>query len=97
MKRNQCIGLVRENAEAILLFDHSWKNDVRDLERWKKLFTWTEVVPFDERDECKALKLKIRESAESEFRCERAFTVARLPVSRIPLSIAGPCQLSKCT
>ena len=98
LKRNQCIGLVRESAEAILLFDHSWKNDVRDLERSKKLFAWTEVVPFDEQDECEALKLKTRESAESGFRCERAsgaFTVARLPVSRIPLSIAGPCQLSK--
>lgn len=98
LKHAQCIGLVRESAEAILLFDHSWRNDVQDLERLKRLFTWTEVVRFDEKEECEALKLKIRENAESGFTCERAsgaFTVARLPVNRIPLSIAGPCQLSK--
>ena len=98
LKHHQCIGRVRESAEAILLFDHSWGNDVQDLERLKSLFTWTEVVRFDEREECEALRMKIRENTESGVTCQRAsgaFTVARLPVSRIPLSIAGPCQLSK--
>ena len=95
LRRLQCEGGVRASAEAILVFDESWHNDVRDLGYFDaaSAFAWRERMPFDERELCESQAAAASSSSESCVRASGWFVVAGLRVSEVPQDISG-CDAS---
>jgi len=93
LKAELCFGNIRPTAEAIVLFDHSWPSDRRDLEKLQPLFTWEKQIEFDEKERCASHK-SVLEHSETGFNCDRArglFTVARIKIANFPSKVA-PCE-----
>lgn len=96
LKRQHCSGLVRQDLEAIVIFDHSWPNDTRDLQRLHRFFNWRKTVWFNETRVCEHGKDQVMEKKESGFVCDRAsgwFTVAKISIKDLPsgsLSVHAP-------
>lgn len=83
---------VRRGVEAVLIFDHSWPSDARDLKRFEEFFNWRKEVWFNETVACDARKSEIIEKDESGFSCDRAggwFTVAKISIKDLPRDFAS--------
>lgn len=78
-------GLLRSSAQAIVIFDEGWPNDMKSFARLRPEATWVERVPFDERALCFGMLNGTQSFSET---CERAF--GAFMVLGIPLgSTAG--------
>jgi hypothetical protein len=74
-------GLLRSSAQAIVIFDEGWPNDMKSFARLRPEATWVERVPFDERALCFGLLNGTQSFSET---CERAF--GAFMILGIPLS-----------
>jgi hypothetical protein len=91
--REQRAGRIRQEAEAILLFDPKWFMDLEGWERLCPLAAWSAQIPFNERPRCLRSRgiprggvEKCTEPRRCPETCERAhgyFIVAGIPVSRV--------------
>lgn len=83
-RRQQALGKVRANAQAILLFDPKWPDDVKGWDALCPLASWSARIPFDERAKC--LSDNGGASPEGPATCDRAFghfIVAGIPIARV--------------
>lgn len=84
LRRSQAAGDIRPAAEAILLFDPLWPDDVVGWRRLCPVASWSARVPFDEHRRC--LKRNGGVSPTGSETCDRArghFTVAAFPIRRV--------------
>ena len=44
LRRQQCMGKVHMNAEAILIFDRKWPTDVKDYHFLENIISWPQIV-----------------------------------------------------
>ena len=85
LREMQAQGLLRSSAQAIVIFDEGWPNDMKSFARLRPEATWVERVPFDERALCFGMLNGTQSFSET---CERAF--GAFMVLGIPLgSTAG--------
>lgn len=54
LQKQASAGKVREGAEAVLIFDTMWNDDMRSWKSIQPQAVWHEEVPFDERAMCLA-------------------------------------------
>jgi len=95
LRRQVESGRIRRSAEAVVLFDMSWKDDVDSLRVLIEQAAWSQNVPFDEEALClqkqqQQLRTGKRRKDSSES-CERAkgrFVVAGIPLHRLPRLVA---------
>ena len=83
LRREQQAGRVRADAEAVLLFDPAWPDDVESWSRLHPYLGWQALIPYDERSQCEARQLVVSAVDASET-CTRAagtFVVAGVPVA----------------
>ena len=74
-------GLLRSSAQAIVIFDEGWPNDMKSFARLRPEATWVERVPFDETALCFRMLNGTQSISET---CERAF--GAFMILGIPLS-----------
>ena len=84
-------GHVRKSAEAVVLFDMSWRDDVKSLQTLIEQAAWTQNINFDEEALCLRKQQQMirdgRRRKDSSESCERAkgrFIVAGIPLLRLP-------------
>ena len=53
LKRQQLGGKIRASAQAILLFENGYGEDMRSFAYWRNSSAWIEEVPFDEQKLCR--------------------------------------------
>jgi hypothetical protein len=81
LKEEQCAGRIRPSAEAILIFDEKWPNDMKDLGLLSDAFTWQQRIPFDEQSMCDK---SATGGIDSCHRSKGTFIVASLSVAQLP-------------
>ena len=74
-------GFLRSSAQAIIIFDEGWPNDMKSFARLRPEATWVERVPFDETALCFRMLNGTQSISET---CERAF--GAFMILGIPLS-----------
>lgn len=80
-------GFLRSSAQAIIIFDEGWPNDMKSFARLRPEATWVERVPFDER----ALCFRMLEGAKSfSETCERAFGAFMILGIRLSSTAGAP-------
>ena len=91
LRREVQRGRIRKSAEAVVLFDMSWRDDVISLQKLVEQAAWTRNINFDEEALClrkQQLLLRAgRRRKDSSESCERAkgrFIVAGIPLLRLP-------------
>lgn len=53
LRRQQQAGRIRPSAQAILLFENGYHEDMRSFAFWRNSSAWIEEVPFDEQKLCR--------------------------------------------
>lgn len=78
-------GKIRRSAEAIVIFDTSWREDMGTLASIKRHATLLRRVEYDEQVTCRTLYAE-RLSTKPTFcrRARGAFVVARIPLAKYP-------------
>ena len=91
LRREMERGRLRRHAEAVVLFDQSWWEDVRNQAKLRPLFAWNESIEFDEYERCRVVQRSASPDAEAEdcVRSRGIFVVAGIPVGRVPLKGAS--------
>jgi len=91
LRRQTELGHIRPSAQAVVLFDMSWGDDVSSLRVLIEQAAWSKNVPFDEEALClrkqQQLVLSGKRRKDSSESCERAkgrFVVAGIPLTRLP-------------
>ena len=80
-------GFLRSSAQAIIIFDEGWPNDMKSFARLRPEATWVERVPFDER----ALCFRMLDGAKSfSETCERAFGAFMILGIRLSSTAGAP-------
>ena len=74
-------GFLRSSAQAIIIFDEGWPNDMKSFARLRPEATWVERVPFDETALCFRMLNGTQSISET---CERAF--GAFMILGVPLS-----------
>lgn len=89
LRRRQLAGQIRRNAEAFVLFDHSWPPD---MESWRKLghlASWERTLDFDEYALCLQM---LPEGHADRHWCPRAhqgkFTVGAIPILHVDAKLS---------
>ena len=80
--RYQKEGKIRDTAEAVVVSDMSYQDDIGQLKSTRKLATWSKEIPYDEEKAC------IAAFGHAEESCERAkgvFLAMGIPVKSVPL------------
>jgi hypothetical protein len=99
LRRQQCMGKVRMNAEAILIFDRKWPTDVKDYHFLENIISWSQTVQHDERGSCELHSKDVDVRKETGFNCDRAFgsfIVAGVPVSGVSKALSGCDEICAC-
>ena len=91
LRREVRRGRIRTGAQAVVLFDMSWRDDVTSLQRLVEQAAWTQNIPFDEEALCLRKQQQLaragKQRKDSSESCERAkgrFIVAGIPLLRLP-------------
>jgi len=91
LRREVQRGRIRQNAQAVVLFDMSWRDDVTSLQKLIEQTAWTYNVNFDEESLCQRKEAALiragKRRKDSSESCERAkgrFIVAGIPLLRLP-------------
>ena len=95
LSKEQKEGRLRASAEAILLFDLKWKDDLKSWHAVCLMSSWSALVPFDEKERC--LKNNGGRNPRNANTCNRAaghFIVAGIPVRRVEAWLSRGSGLS---
>ena len=91
LRREVHRGHIRKGAEAVVLFDMSWHDDVTSLRTLVEQAAWTQNIEFDEEALCVRKQQQLiragKRRKDSSESCERAkgrFIVAGIPLLRLP-------------
>jgi len=91
LRREVHAGRVRPSAQAVVLFDMSWQEDVDSLKQLISQAAWAKNVPYDEEALCRQKQRELlaagKRRTDSSETCKRAkgrFIVAGIPLTRLP-------------
>eukprot|EP00908_Phaeocystis_cordata_P009518 Transcript_20298.p1 GENE.Transcript_20298~~Transcript_20298.p1 ORF type:complete len:313 (-),score=79.32 Transcript_20298:968-1906(-) len=91
LRRELQAGRIRKSAQAVVLFDMSWQDDVDSLKQLITQAAWSKNVFYDEealcrrkQEQARAAGKRRKDSSESCQRAKGRFVVAGIPLARLP-------------
>ena len=81
----QSRGRIRATAEALVVFDRSWRADMASFEGLCGIASWSQEIPFDETSLCQHKMASSHHPSETCARAAGTFILMAVPVERYGL------------
>ena len=79
LRQQQLLGRIRLTAQALVLFDQGWRNDVPSWPALRDLTTWKRHIQYDELHLCKDV-LRLNKGM-CDARARGRFILAKIPIA----------------